>query len=149
VSDHGGPGPGWYPDPEDAGTQRYWDGERWTGHAAPRTPGSPAAAAAAGSVRGGYAGTPAGAPANVRGLAVASMVLGIVAAVFTILCWPIGIVCALVGLPMGAVAFARINSGSAANDGKGQAIAGLVLSLVALSLTVIVWLALGLTMMAF
>lgn len=30
--------PGWYPDPEMVGTQRYWDGERWTEHAAPLTP---------------------------------------------------------------------------------------------------------------
>jgi hypothetical protein len=24
------PRPGWYPDPEDASSQRYWDGSRWT-----------------------------------------------------------------------------------------------------------------------
>lgn len=27
--------PGWYPDPEMAGTQRYWDGSQWTDHRAP------------------------------------------------------------------------------------------------------------------
>ena len=27
--------PGWYPDPRMTGTQRYWDGERWTDHVAP------------------------------------------------------------------------------------------------------------------
>lgn len=26
---------GWYPDPTGAGGQRYWDGNQWTGHAAP------------------------------------------------------------------------------------------------------------------
>ena len=26
---------GWYPDPQMAGTQRYWDGARWTEHRAP------------------------------------------------------------------------------------------------------------------
>jgi hypothetical protein len=26
---------GWYPDPKMVGTQRYWDGSRWTEHAAP------------------------------------------------------------------------------------------------------------------
>lgn len=29
--------PGWYPDTTMAGTQRYWDGERWTEHVAPLT----------------------------------------------------------------------------------------------------------------
>lgn len=27
--------PGWYPDPEMVGTQRYWDGGQWTEHRAP------------------------------------------------------------------------------------------------------------------
>lgn len=27
--------PGWYNDPTMVGTQRYWDGRRWTEHAAP------------------------------------------------------------------------------------------------------------------
>ena len=30
-------GPGWYPDPEMAGTNRYWDGGQWTEHRAPST----------------------------------------------------------------------------------------------------------------
>ena len=30
--------PGWYPDPEDASHQRYWDGTTWTDH---RTPAAP------------------------------------------------------------------------------------------------------------
>ncbi len=29
------PAPGWYPDPTQPGTQRYWDGEKWTEHSAP------------------------------------------------------------------------------------------------------------------
>jgi Protein of unknown function (DUF2510) len=28
---------GWYPDPEDAAQQRYWDGAQWTEHVAPAT----------------------------------------------------------------------------------------------------------------
>lgn len=29
------PNAGWYPDPEMAGTQRYWDGGEWSDHVAP------------------------------------------------------------------------------------------------------------------
>lgn len=29
--------PGWYPDPEDASHQRYWDGTAWTDHRTPAT----------------------------------------------------------------------------------------------------------------
>jgi uncharacterized protein len=28
-------GPGWYPDPQTPGTQRYWDGTQWTGEPQP------------------------------------------------------------------------------------------------------------------
>jgi Protein of unknown function (DUF2510) len=35
------PAPGWYPDPSIPGTQRYWDGTRWTDQThTPETPGS-------------------------------------------------------------------------------------------------------------
>ena len=34
--------PGWYPDTTMAGTQRYWDGARWTEHVAPLTRAAPA-----------------------------------------------------------------------------------------------------------
>jgi hypothetical protein len=27
--------PGWYPDPADGESRRYWDGQHWTGHTAP------------------------------------------------------------------------------------------------------------------
>jgi uncharacterized membrane protein YqaE (UPF0057 family) len=29
------PAAGWYPDPQMAGTQRYWDGAKWSDHVAP------------------------------------------------------------------------------------------------------------------
>jgi hypothetical protein len=29
--------PGWWPDPEGLGAERYWDGYRWTGHVRPVT----------------------------------------------------------------------------------------------------------------
>ncbi len=53
------PPAGWYPDPQDATQQRYWDGNAWTGHTAP----SGAAAAGAPAAPGSVAPAPAGAPA--------------------------------------------------------------------------------------
>jgi len=37
---------GWYPDPDNAGQQRYWDGSAWTENFAPAAPAAPAAAGA-------------------------------------------------------------------------------------------------------
>lgn len=34
---------GWYPDPQQPDTQRYWDGQRWTEHTAPLAPQAPPA----------------------------------------------------------------------------------------------------------
>lgn len=41
--------PGWYADPEHAGSQRYWDGAKWTEHRAPAA--APAAQMAQPAVR--------------------------------------------------------------------------------------------------
>lgn len=38
----GSPPAGWYPDPNDASSLRYWDGSTWTDHRAPATPAAPA-----------------------------------------------------------------------------------------------------------
>jgi hypothetical protein len=49
----GSPAAGWYPDPEDATCQRYWDGGAWTEHRAPLAGQGgwpPAGAGAAGAV---------------------------------------------------------------------------------------------------
>jgi len=35
--------PGWYPDPEQPGQQRYWDGTQWVGTPAPVAPAQPPA----------------------------------------------------------------------------------------------------------
>lgn len=37
------PTPGWYPDPEQAATQRYWDGSGWTEQRAPLSAGATSA----------------------------------------------------------------------------------------------------------
>ncbi len=73
---------------------------------------------------------------SVNGLAVASMVLGIVSLVFC-WCWYIGGVCALVGLPLGAVALSKISKGQADPGPKGMAVAGLVMNIISLALIVV------------
>lgn len=45
------PNPGWYPDPSTDATERFWDGDTWTGETRPDARPSPAKAAAAPSVR--------------------------------------------------------------------------------------------------
>lgn len=87
-----------------------------------------------------YTPPPAAAPKpSAKGLATASLVLGIIAAVFTLFCPPVGIVLGLIGLPLGAVSFAKQSNGSAALDSKGMAIAGIVLNVIALLFWIVVF----------
>lgn len=50
------PPAGWYPDPQDASAQRYWDGAQWTEHSAPAAaPAAGLTATAGGAAAGGAA----------------------------------------------------------------------------------------------
>jgi uncharacterized membrane protein len=80
---------------------------------------------------------------NVKGMAIASMVLGIVGIVFSFFCYPIGFICALVGLPLGAVAKAQISKGTASREGNGQAVTGIVLGIITLAIAVLAMIAFG------
>lgn len=69
------------------------------------------------------------------GLAVTSMVLGIISlALFCV--WYIALPCAIVGLVLGIVASGKVKRGEAA--GAGMAKAGIICSIVALGLAIIV-----------
>lgn len=65
------------------------------------------------------------------GLGVASMVLGILSILFSCCFYYIAFPCGLIGLILGAVAIKK------GNNGKGMAVAGLVLSIISLALAVV------------
>ncbi len=98
--------PGWYADPNDPYTQRYWDGSQWTDN---RAPGAAAVAPKA--------------PTN--GQAIASMVLGIL-----FLCG-IGSILALI---FGHQAKREIEASNGAQGGEGMAQAGIVLGWIGIGL---------------
>jgi Domain of unknown function (DUF4190)/Protein of unknown function (DUF2510) len=91
------PGPGWYPDPNDPTTQRYWDGIKWTESRAPV----------------GQA-----VQTKTNGFAVASLVLGI------LWVWWIGSILALI---FGYVGKNQIDQSRGRQGGRGMAVAGIVL----------------------
>jgi hypothetical protein len=73
---------------------------------------------------------------SVQNQAVASLVLGILGVVPC--CWPFNAVLGLVGLPLGVAALLRINRGQARDDGKGVAIAGIVISSLAILAAIVI-----------
>ncbi|MGZ4761289.1 MAG: DUF4190 domain-containing protein [Ilumatobacteraceae bacterium] len=94
--------PGWYPMP-DMRQERYWDGNVWTGAFRPV----------------GVAGAMFQSSPQNDGLAIASMVLGIV----SLVTWVFGIAAAIVGLVFGAVSVKRCLP-HGPKRGRGMAIAG-------------------------
>lgn len=75
------------------------------------------------------------------GLAVASMVLGIVAVVFDFIFAWVGLICGIIALILGIVAKNQISNSNGQIGGGGMATAGIVLGAVALLLWLIVLIA--------
>jgi hypothetical protein len=96
--------PGWYPDPNDPYTQRYWDGTQWTEN---RAPGAQAQ----------------GPPTN--GKATASLVLGI--------CFLCGIG-SILALVFGHQAKNEIEASGGTQGGLGMANAGIILGWIGIGL---------------
>lgn len=104
--------PGWYPDPEDASQQRYWDGAQWTDQRQPASPAGDAfgqppqpASAAFGQPAPSYPAqtsiyiAPQG-PAQVvsTGVGAENAVIALVCGIFGLLCCgPVGIVALVMG----------------------------------------------------
>ena len=101
--------PGWYPDPNDPTTQRYWDGSDWTHNRAPSGPGK--------------------LPNN--GKAIASMVLGILG---LLILYVIGSILALV---FGYMAKNEIEASNGGQAGGGMATAGIVMGWVGIGLALL------------
>ena len=113
---------GWYPDPQSPNSVRYWDGAAWTQQTAPApVPMAPPAVY-------GWATPLQGMPKRgTNGLAIASMILGIVWV------WGIGSILALI---FGYVALNQIKHRN--ESGRGMAIAGTVLGWVGVLFTALV-----------
>lgn len=137
MTDQRAPIAGWYPDPENPGAERWWNGSSWSDHR--RTPDSAAVAAPA-----GQQSTPAVPPPIVEaqqppadGLAIAGFVVslaGIVIGWFT-LALP-----GIVGAILSGVALHRIKQRERAGipvGGRGLAIAGLVIGCVTTGLMLV------------
>jgi hypothetical protein len=111
------PPPGWYPDPNDPSTQRYWDGSQWTDSRAPGAAVAPAR--------------------STNGKAIAALVLGIT--------WICGIG-SILALVFGTMARNEIDASGGLEQGRGMAIAGIVLGWVGIGITllyVVLYLAFG------
>jgi len=143
------PQPGWYADPEDAASQRWWNGSGWSDQKRPVPPASfvPVPAPANG-VRpdpyapaaptqpyyGGqqpYGARPAG--SSVNGLALAGLITGAVG-------WlVIPIVAALAGLVLSILGLVQVPRREQAGlpGGRGLAIAGVIVSGLVLLLTIL------------
>ena len=112
---------GWYPDPQSPASVRYWDGATWTQQTAPaHTPAGPPLHS--------WVGPPlATLKQGMNGLAIASMVLGIL--------WIYGIG-SILALIFGYIALNQIKHRN--ESGRGMAIAGTVLGWVGVGLTLLI-----------
>lgn len=96
MSDTPSAAPGWYPDPDDASQQRYWDGARWTEQRQPGSPaGPPAAYPAPAQV---YVAPQAPAQVVSTGVGAENAVIALVCGIVGLLCCgPVGIVALVMG----------------------------------------------------
>lgn len=68
--------------------------------------------------------------------AITSLALGVVAAVFAVCCWPVGVIAAIVGAVFGFLGLKETGA-DPTKGGRGMAIAGLVLAGVAILISLV------------
>ena len=130
--------PGWYSDPDDPATQRYWDGAQWTENRAPGTAVAPAAYGA--PVAPAAYGAPVAPAVPTNGKATASMILGIVGLLILYLIGPI------LALVFGYQAKNEIEASGGTQGGRGMAIAGIVMGWIGIGFAILflaIWLITG------
>lgn len=115
------PPEGWYPDAQNAGTERYWDGTNWSDQVrASSSPIAPATATATMAPVAPQSTTPPGRP---MALALTALIVGIVALLFGLV--PIfGALIGIAAVVLGVLALRKQQS-------KGMAVTGLVVGAVA------------------
>lgn len=80
------------------------------------------------------------------GMAVASMVLGILAILIgwiPVVGWFLGSIMALLAIVLGAIAMGNANKRPAEFGGKGMAVTGLVLGIITIALGLLFWIIIG------
>lgn len=126
------PAAGWYPDPEHAGQQRYWDGQQWTEHRAPMADaGPPQWAANAGGTPAWSGAAAGGGMAQQNQKAVWALVLGILSLVCC------GLVAGIPAAILGHQAKQEIGASHGRQTGHGIAQAGFVCGIIGTVLSVL------------
>lgn len=136
------PPPNWYPDPEVAGQQRYWDGGRWTEHRAPMGTSAPTAGAPGQDTTAPQpqwdATTGAGAaPAKTNGLAIAALVIAILSFFGAFLA--IGALGGILAVVLGIIGLRQVNASGGTQTGRGIAIGGIAVGGVSILVGVVVF----------
>ncbi|MFK8024703.1 MAG: DUF2510 domain-containing protein [Ilumatobacter sp.] len=141
---------GWYPDPEQQGGERYWNGALWTEDRrpgpAPSAPGAvpyaaPQAtpfASPAASAPGGYTPYGAGPGTVYPSSAMAGWGLGLSIAGLVLFCC-FGIILSLPGAIMGYVHMQAVDRGERDPNSRGTAKAAFIVGLVGIVITLLIW----------
>ena len=132
---------GWYADNTDARLQRWWNGAQWTTHTASRTGAQASAAAVASPASGAYQPDPSyalargsmdGAAVAVNSLATRGMIYSLIALVLNPL-----FIMSIGGFVNGIRSLRRAPNFLPANARRGQAIAAIVVGVVATLLSIV------------